>query len=131
MPEDGCPFCGVASPVLESDLAVALEDRYPVAPGHLLVVPRRHVAEYFAATPEEKSALWALVEEAKAHLDRTRKPDGYNLGVNVGAAAGQTVFHLHVHVIPRYRGDMSDPAGGVRGVIPGMQSYLREGGDHS
>lgn len=129
MPEPGCPFCGVAAPVLESELALAVEDKYPVAPGHLLVVPRRHVAGYFDATPAEKAALWALVEEARAHLEATRSPDGFNLGVNVGAAAGQTVFHLHVHVIPRYEGDVSDPTGGVRGVIPGMQNYRREGGE--
>lgn len=128
MSEAGCPFCGLASPVLSNELAVALEDRYPVSPGHLLIVPRRHVAEYFEATAAERAALWALVEEAKELLDRTREPDGFNLGVNVGAAAGQTVFHLHVHVIPRYHGDMSDPRGGVRGVIPSRQSYGDEGG---
>lgn len=129
MAEPGCPFCGPAAPVLESELAVALEDRYPVSPGHLLVVPRRHVSGYFDATDEEKAALWALVEVAREHLLATRQPDGFNLGVNVGEAAGQTVFHLHVHVIPRYRGDMCDPRGGVRGVIPSRQSYGDEGGD--
>jgi diadenosine tetraphosphate (Ap4A) HIT family hydrolase len=129
MAEAGCPFCGLRAPVLESELAVALEDKYPVAPGHLLVVPRRHVASYFDATAEEKAALWELVEEARNHLVATRAPDGFNLGVNVGEAAGQTVFHLHIHVIPRYTGDMSDPRGGVRGVIPSRQSYRDEGGD--
>lgn len=118
-----CPFCEVAAPVLESALAVALEDGYPVAPGHLLVVTRRHVARYRQASPAERRALWELADQAMDHLDRTRSPAGYNLGVNIGAAAGQTVPHLHLHVIPRYAGDMDDPRGGVRGVIPGKQRY--------
>jgi superfamily II DNA or RNA helicase len=89
-----------------------------------LVIPRRPVATWFEATPEEQRALFALVDTVKRGLDESQKPDGYNLGINVGEAAGQTVFHLHVHVIPRYRGDMADPRGGVRHVIPGKGNYL-------
>jgi diadenosine tetraphosphate (Ap4A) HIT family hydrolase len=94
-----------------------------VTPGHLLVLPNRHVASYFDCTDEERRALWQMVEDAKRLLDLRHVPDGYNLGVNVGEAAGQSVFHVHVHVIPRYAGDTADPWGGVRGVIPAKQSY--------
>jgi len=96
-----------------------------VSPGHTLVVPRRQFASWFKATHEEQTAIFALVDEVKRQLDKqTPKPDGYNVGINVGEAAGQTVMHLHVHVIPRYRGDVDDPRGGVRHVIPGKGNYL-------
>ncbi|WP_395838099.1 DEAD/DEAH box helicase family protein [Archangium violaceum] len=110
--------------VASNALGFAIRDRYPVSPGHTLVIPRRHVATWFEATPEEQRALFELVDEVKRGLDASHKPDGYNVGINVGEAAGQTVFHLHVHVIPRYRGDMADPRGGVRHVIPGKGNYL-------
>ena len=120
-----CPFCTLPEDAVigGNELGVFFEDRYPVTPGHLLIVPRRHVATYFEATEEEKRALWALLEEAQAHLARTRQPDGFNIGVNVGETAGQTVFHLHMHLIPRYKGDMADPRGGVRHVIPEKGKY--------
>jgi diadenosine tetraphosphate (Ap4A) HIT family hydrolase len=111
--------CWVAS----NTKAFAIRDRYPVTAGHTLVVPHREVRDWFEATPEEKQALMALVEEVKAQLDDDYHPDGYNVGFNTGAAAGQTVFHLHVHVIPRYEGDMEDPRGGVRHVIPSKGNY--------
>jgi diadenosine tetraphosphate (Ap4A) HIT family hydrolase len=90
-----------------------------VSPGHALVIPRRHVATWFDASLEEKAELLAAVDAARAAIERTNSPDGYNIGVNVGAAAGQTVFHLHVHVIPRYKGDVKEPRGGVLHVLPG------------
>jgi superfamily II DNA or RNA helicase/diadenosine tetraphosphate (Ap4A) HIT family hydrolase len=115
--------------VASNALAFAIRDKYPVSPGHTLVVPRREVAMWFEATPEEQAALFALVAEVRARLDaEAPKPDGYNIGINVGEAAGQTVHHLHVHVIPRYRGDMDDPRGGVRHVIPGRGNYLAAAG---
>ncbi len=92
-------------------------------PGHLLLIPFRHIPTLFEATDEEQAALLALVREAKDLLDDRFRPDGYNIGVNVGTAAWQTVMHLHVHVIPRYAGDMEDPRGGVRGVIPERRGY--------
>jgi diadenosine tetraphosphate (Ap4A) HIT family hydrolase len=107
----------------DNDLALYFEDRFPVSPGHLLFVPRRHVATYFEATPEEQHALWELVEEGKLRLDATRRPNGYNIGINVGETAGQTVMHLHIHLIPRYHGDMADPRGCVRHVIPEKGKY--------
>jgi diadenosine tetraphosphate (Ap4A) HIT family hydrolase len=112
--------------VAANELAFAFRDRYPVSPGHTLVVTRRVVADWFAATDAERAALLALVDEVKRGLDRELEPDGYNVGFNAGEAAGQTVMHLHVHVIPRYRGDMPDPRGGVRHVIPSKGNYLRE-----
>ena len=96
-----------------------------MSPGHTLVVPRRLIAGWFEATPDERRAIFDLVDEVRKQLDAgTPQPDGYNIGVNVGEAAGQTVMHLHVHVIPRYRGDVADPRGGVRHVIPGKGNYL-------
>jgi diadenosine tetraphosphate (Ap4A) HIT family hydrolase len=118
-----CPFCQKISPVLtENDLAIAFFDRYPTSPGHALVIPKRHVETYFACTPAEKAALWEVVEEVRRLL-RERKPDGFNVGFNVGRAAGQTVFHAHIHVIPRYQGDVPDPRGGVRHAVVGKGYY--------
>src|SRR5262249_20343186 len=97
----------------QSALAVASAEGRPVSPGHTLVVPRRHVAGYFECTPAEKAELWRLVEEVRARLLEAYRPDGFNVGLNDGAAAGQTVHHAHIHVIPRYAGDVVDPRGGV------------------
>jgi diadenosine tetraphosphate (Ap4A) HIT family hydrolase len=122
------PFLAV--PVCEwlcsNELAFAVFDGFPVSPGHVLVVTRRMVATWFDATDEEQAALMGLVNEAKRRLDvrLEPKPDGYNVGFNCGAASGQTVPHVHIHVIPRYVGDMADPRGGVRHVIPGKGNYL-------
>ena len=111
--------------IASNALAFAIEDRYPVSPGHALVVPRRLIATWFEASREERQAIFDLVDEVKRLLvARTPPPDGYNIGINSGAAAGQTVMHLHVHVIPRYQGDVPDPTGGVRHVIPGKGNYL-------
>jgi diadenosine tetraphosphate (Ap4A) HIT family hydrolase len=118
-----CPFCAAEGAVLGNELAYARYDRNPVTPGHLLIIPRRHVADFFDVTGAERAALWDLAAQAHALLRRERNPDGFNIGINVGAAAGQTVFHVHMHLIPRYRGDVGNPRGGVRGVIPAKQSY--------
>jgi len=118
-----CPFCRVPEPILRNRFAFAAFDLNPVAPGHLLLVTMRHASSFFDTTPDDKNALLDLLEEAKAYLDKVFHPDGYNIGVNVGEAAGQTIGHVHVHLIPRYRGDAENPRGGVRGVIPQKQSY--------
>ena len=110
--------------VAESELAFAIRDRYPVTEGHTLVVPKRLVETWFDASRDEQRAIFDLVDEVKRQLDAELSPDGYNVGFNAGDAAGQTVMHLHVHVIPRYRGDMDDPRGGVRHVIPSRGNYL-------
>ncbi len=124
-----CPFCrpDPSRVRLSSEFALAIEDGYPVNPGHLLVVPRRHVADWFETTGDERSAILRLLHEARTKLDEELHPDGYNIGVNVGEAAGQTVGHVHVHLIPRFRGDVDDPTGGVRFVIPARGDYHRPG----
>ena len=121
-----CPFCNPMAERIFHDgpLVVGLWDGFPVSPGHALLVPKRHVATWFDATAAERAALMDAVDLAKAEIEKLYTPDGYNIGINAGAAAGQTVFHLHVHLIPRYRGDVGDPRGGVRHVIPGKANYL-------
>ncbi|HZJ85029.1 MAG TPA: HIT family protein [Syntrophomonadaceae bacterium] len=109
--------------ILENQLAFAIYDKYPVVPGHMLIITKRHTADFFATTDEERVALSKLLNEAKAWLDREFKPDGYNLGINCGVDAGQTVMHLHIHLIPCYRGDLENPQGGVRGAIPDKRIY--------
>lgn len=118
-----CPFCVPPDVLLENVLAYVLRDLFPASPGHLLILPRRHVASWFETTPEERQALFELADVARRLIDAEFHPDGYNLGINVGEAAGQTIFHVHLHLIPRYRGDVANPRGGVRGVIPSKQSY--------
>jgi diadenosine tetraphosphate (Ap4A) HIT family hydrolase len=112
--------------VCANALAFAFHDRFPVSPGHTLVVTRRVTPDWFSATEDEQRAVLALVDEVKRRLDGELAPDGYNVGFNAGVAAGQTVMHLHVHVIPRFRGDTDDPRGGVRHVIPSKGNYLRD-----
>lgn len=118
-----CLFCAPDAVVLTGELVYARRDGHPVAPGHLLIVPYRHVSDYFDTTAEEKAAMVEMTNRAREWLRMEYSPDGFNIGVNCGAPAGQTVMHAHVHLIPRYRGDMDDPRGGVRGVIPGKQKY--------
>jgi len=125
MSDHTCPFCepGDRPIILQNDLAMAFYDKYPVAPGHLLIVPLRHFPSWFDATCEEKTAMDQLLTQGRQLLAREFHAASFNLGINVGAAAGQTVMHLHVHLIPRRTGDTPDPRGGVRGVIPGKQRY--------
>lgn len=107
----------------EDDLVRCLWDAYPVSDGHALVITRRHVPTWFDATAEELGAVLNGIEQARREIEKTHRPDGYNIGTNAGEAAGQTVPHFHVHVIPRYRGDADDPRGGVRHVIPAKAAY--------
>lgn len=122
-----CPFCTTEGAVFQNGLAYVLPDKYPVNPGHLLIIPKRHVADFFDTTQEEKIALLALLDEAKQYLANKYLRDGYTVGINVGEAAGQTVMHVHLHLIPRFKGDVADPRGGIRCVIPKRQSYLTQG----
>jgi diadenosine tetraphosphate (Ap4A) HIT family hydrolase len=125
-----CPFCrrlADGDVLAEIDLAAAIHDAYPVSPGHALILPRRHEADYFALSAEERRAMWALAEEVCRHLEDRHRPDGYNIGVNAGEAAGQTVAHAHLHVIPRHQGDVADPRGGIRQVIPERAAYWEDG----
>ena len=106
-----------------SDSAVVIRDGFPVSPGHTLIIPRRHVASFFEVTDAERTDLMALLAAARDDLDRQFGPAGYNIGINDGTAAGQTVSHLHIHLIPRYDGDRDDPRGGVRWVLPAKAAY--------
>lgn len=120
-----CPFCPPLSErILEAEeLAFAYRDAYPVSPGHALIVPRRHVTSWFLLHDAERASMLRLVDVTRELLIASNHPDGFNLGINDGAAAGQTVPHVHLHVIPRYVGDSPDPRGGVRWVIPQKADY--------
>ena len=128
MSEGACPFCERGKTVLHNNFVYAIYDANPVTPGHLLIIPMRHVANYFEASVAEKEAMWTLVERAKQLIEKERQPAGYNLGINVGEVAGQTIAHAHLHLIPRYRGDTPNPRGGVRGTTPGWPSRFWCGG---
>jgi len=121
-----CPFCSPSKDrvFLRGEQVLGLWDAHPVSPGHALLVPRRHIPTWFESTTTEQVALVAAIHEAKGVIEQHYRPDGYNIGINCGAAAGQTVFHLHVHVIPRFQGDVGDPRGGVRHVISKKANYL-------
>ncbi|MCM2310066.1 MAG: HIT family protein [Steroidobacteraceae bacterium] len=120
-----CPFCILPRDRVlhERETAFAIRDGFPVSPGHTLIIPRRHVASFFEATDTERADLMSLLTAARDELDREFRPAGYNIGINDGAAAGQTVSHLHIHLIPRYVGDRDDPRGGVRWVLPDKAAY--------
>jgi len=125
-PNDPCLFCtdprGVS---IQHELAFSARDSYPASPGHTVVIPRRHVSSFFDLTPEEVAACMGLIKEEKKNIDEEFNPDGYNIGLNVGPAAGQSIFHVHIHIIPRYKGDVENPQGGVRHVIPKKAYYTR------
>jgi diadenosine tetraphosphate (Ap4A) HIT family hydrolase len=108
---------------MANSLCFARWDKYPASRGHLLIIPFRHTPYFFSMTGDEKEAVIALVTECRELLEREFSPGGYNIGFNVGAIAGQTVMHCHCHVIPRYAGDVVDPRGGLRGVVPWKQMY--------
>ncbi len=120
-----CPFGSLpeARVLFRNGDAIGFRDAYPVTPGHTLVIPLRHVPSFFDATFEERNSMFELLEMARKQIESEFAPAGYNIGINDGAAAGQTVGHLHIHLIPRYPGDMVDPRGGVRWVIPERADY--------
>ncbi len=120
-----CPFCTLPAKriVDRNELAVAVRDAYPVAPGHTLVIPMRHVESFFELDDAEQAAMLALLRRAHERLAAEMAPHGFNVGLNDGAAAGQTVPHVHLHLIPRFRGDVDDPRGGVRWVVPRKARY--------
>lgn len=123
---NNCPFCKVESEreiIASSRLSVAFFDGFPVSPGHALIIPKRHVSSFFDLSQEERQDLLNLANSVKQIVEERYHPDGYNIGVNVGEAAGQSIFHVHMHLIPRYQGDVPNPRGGVRGVIPDKQNY--------
>ena len=125
MPSSLCPFCSLSPDRLTTrgELGFAIRDAFPVSPGHTLIIPTRHIGSFFELTDAERQDLLKLVDITKADLDREFTPQGYNIGINDGAAAGQTVPHLHIHLIPRYDGDQPDPRGGVRWIFPDKADY--------
>jgi len=122
-----CPFCRLPDHriVARNDWAVVVRDAFPVTPGHSLVIPTRHVASFFETEAVERAAMFSLLDGARTQLQAELRPDGFNIGINDGSAAGQTIGHLHIHLIPRYDGDISDPRGGVRWVVPDKARYWR------
>jgi len=116
-----CELCTVADVVLENSLGYVRYDNNSLSRGHVLVVPKRHVADFFDMSKDEQVAVLELLGEAKRHIQLTFSPDGYNIGVNIGAAAGQSRMHVHVHLIPRYDGDVPNPSGGIRSVLSSSQ----------
>ena len=122
---ENCIFCELPESRIhyESDLWLVVRDGFPISPGHSLIISKRHVKDYFEISEHEHSELQSVINIAKKQLDKELKPDSYNIGINCGEAAGQTVFHLHIHLIPRFKGDREDPRGGVRWVIPDKADY--------
>lgn len=118
-----CIFCRKADLIYEGELTFISLDKHPVSPGHVLIVPNRHVPNYFDCTEQEITELWDSVNLAKQIIEKDYKPDSYNIGINVSKVAGQSVPHTHIHLIPRYEGDVADPRGGVRNVIPEYRTY--------
>lgn len=120
-----CPFCELEGSRIfaASDCAVAIKDAFPVTPGHALVIPRRHVNNIYYLTDPEQAELWALVGRARQMLVEDLAFDSFNIGINDGTAAGQTIEHAHIHIIPRRAGDVLDPRGGIRHVIPAKARY--------
>lgn len=116
-----CELCTPADVVLQNALAYVRYDNHALSRGHVLVIPRRHVASFFDMSKDEQVAVLELLVEAQQHVQRTFSPDGYNIGVNIGAAGGQSRMHVHVHLIPRYAGDVPDPGGGIRCVLAARQ----------
>ena len=116
-----CELCSRHEALLENALAYVRHDNNSLSPGHVLVIPKRHVASFFDMTTEEQSAVLSLLREAQKSIQEQHSPDGYNIGVNVGKAGGQSRMHVHVHLIPRYAGDVPDPRGGIRCVLSGRR----------
>jgi diadenosine tetraphosphate (Ap4A) HIT family hydrolase len=120
-----CPFCEIEknSILLENEGGIVILDQYPVSEGHLLILPKQHILDWFSAPSNVQMHLIELLNRSKEWLTENYSPQGFNVGMNCGEVAGQTVMHLHIHLIPRYLHDTPNPAGGVRGVIPGKQGY--------
>ncbi len=119
-----CPFCStIVGPIAENYYAFCIGDKYPVSPGHSLIIPRAHVSSIFELQEAEYSACFQLLYAVQRQITATHGAAGFNIGVNCGLAAGQTVEHAHIHLIPRYPGDVENPRGGVRNVIPGKGDY--------
>jgi len=122
-----CPFCTLPADriVASNELAVAIRDGFPISPGHTLIIPKRHHGSFFEATADERNSMLTLLDQARREIAIELSPDGFNIGINDGAAAGQTVPHLHIHLIPRFTDDCEDPRGGVRWIMPERARYWK------
>lgn len=118
-----CLFCERKNYVLDNEYGYVIYDENPVSPGHMLIIPKRHVQDFFEADEKLKIELIKLLDQAKEILNNKYRPEGYNVGMNCGEVAGQSIMHLHIHLIPRYKGDTENPKGGIRGVIPEKMNY--------
>ena len=120
-----CPFCKLPQDrIIDSnEFGFVIRDGFPISPGHTLIIPKRHVGSFFEISQKERYALLALLDKAKETIDTEFHPDGFNIGINDGPSAGQTVPHLHMHLIPRFKNDQADPRGGVRWIIPEKAKY--------
>ena len=120
-----CPFCNVErEKILETEMSFAIYDGFPVNEGHALIIPKRHTANYFDLSLEEQKDCIELLNRVKGIVQEKYNPAGFNVGININEDAGQTVPHVHIHLIPRYEGDVEEPRGGVRGVVPGKKNYI-------
>ena len=128
MADSDCPFCNVDEDrvIARTSVALVIYDAFPVSRGHALVLPRQHVGCVYELPDEEQAELWRLAGEVQKLLEREFSPDGFNIGINDGEAAGQTVDHAHIHIIPRYTGDVNDPRGGIRWVLPDTAQYWED-----
>lgn len=120
---NNCVFCEKKEYVLENEYAYAIFDEFPVSLGHMLIIPKKHVKDFLVSDQKLRLYLFDLLDDAKKLIDSKYHPSGYNIGMNCGKDAGQSIMHLHIHLIPRYKGDTSNPKGGVRGVIPDKMNY--------
>lgn len=121
-----CPFCNPDPKIKlisESATVYSIFDKFPVSPGHALIIPKKHCSDYFDLTFREQSACFFMLNHVKQIVAKAYNPDGFNVGINIGETAGQTINHVHIHLIPRYKGDVKEPRGGVRGVIPDKRDY--------
>lgn len=124
-----CVFCDILNDpnseriVAKNQYGIAMRDGFPISEGHTLIIPKRHISSFFELDKSERDALLSLIDFQKIELDKIYNPDGFNIGVNDGEAAGQTVPHVHIHLIPRYKNKDSDPRGGVRWIIPEKANY--------
>ncbi len=124
---NNCPFCCIDKKriVLRNKTVIAIRDAFPISLGHTLIIPKRHIASFFETNNEEREGLIEVLERSKEILDEEFGPDGYNIGINDGVTAGQTVMHVHIHLIPRYKGDSNDPRGGIRWIFPEKAQYWK------
>ncbi len=123
--DPGCPFCNCSEDemILQNRDAFVRFDKYPVSEGHLLIIPRRHFTDFFDGSPEEISACMDLIWLGRKMIEEKFNTTDFNIGINIGTAAGQTISHMHIHPIPRRAGDLEDPTGGVRNIFPGKGIY--------